>query len=119
MGAKNIPEDTDGRMINSATGQRNRGALTRMSIDTTTEEKREFLIEAVEHNMTLRGYFYHCWRNSQKYEGLQAKTLGEDGVDAASQTAAGFRGHKPGATSTETLAEVSLRAARERINGDK
>lgn len=96
MGAKNIPEDTDGRMLNSVTGQRNRGALTRMSIDTTTEEKREFLIEAVEHNMTLRGYFYHCWRNSQKYEKLH-----EDGADAGS------------------LADKAVRNARERLSADK
>jgi len=70
MGIKNLPEETDGRTINSATGQRNRGQTTRMSIDLTREEQKEFLMEAVDHNLTLRGYFYHCWRNSQQYEKL-------------------------------------------------
>lgn len=83
MGIKSIPEDTDGRMLNSLTGQRNRGATTRMSIDLTKEEQKEFLMEAVDHNMTLRGYFYHCWRNSQKAEGLHSNTLIADGGSLA------------------------------------
>lgn len=83
MGIKSIPEDTDGRMLNSLTGQRNRGATTRMSIDLTKEEQKEFLMEAVDHNMTLRGYFYHCWRNSQKAEGLHSNTLTADGGSLA------------------------------------
>jgi hypothetical protein len=70
MAIKDIPEDTDGRVLNSLSGQRNRGQTTRMSIDLTREEQKEFLMEAVDHNMTLRGYFYHCWRNSQKAEGI-------------------------------------------------
>ena len=80
---KYIPEDTDGRMLNSLTGQRNRGTTTRMSIDLTREEQKEFLMEAVDHNMTLRGYFYHCWRNSQKAEGLESRTLGGDADNLA------------------------------------
>lgn len=87
MAIKNIPQDDDGRMVNSATGQRNRGTMTRMSIDMTREQQKEFLIEAVEHNMTLRGYFYHCWRNSQKMEGLDSKTLGEDDGDSSASLA--------------------------------
>lgn len=67
---KNIPEDTDGRTVNSALGQRNRGQTTRMSIDLTRAEQKKFLMEAVDHNMTLRGYFYHCWRAYQKAQGL-------------------------------------------------
>jgi len=78
MSIREIPEDKDGRMINSALGQRNRGATTRMSIDLTADEQKEFLLEAVEHNMTLRGYFYHCWRNSQKAEGLFSRTLNQE-----------------------------------------
>lgn len=89
MGIKGIPEDTDGRMLNSMTGQRNRGATTRMSIDLTKEEQKEFLMEAVDHNMTLRGYFYHCWRNSQKAEGLHSNTLTHpDGTSLADATVA-------------------------------
>jgi hypothetical protein len=83
MAIKDIPEDTDGRMLNSMTGQRNRGTTTRMSIDLTREEQKEFLMEAVDHNMTLRGYFYHCWRNSQKAEGLESRTLGGDADNLA------------------------------------
>lgn len=87
MKTKHIPED-DARTLNSVTGQRNRGGTTRMSIDLTREEQKEFLIEAVEHNMTLRGYFYHCWRNSQKMEGLDSQTLHADGASLADASVA-------------------------------
>lgn len=72
---KDIPDDIeDGRTSNSALGQRNRGALTRMSIDLTREEQKEFLLESVDHNMTLRGYFYHVWRDYQRVKGLYSNT---------------------------------------------
>ena len=74
MAIRDIPEDDDGRTINSALGQRNRGTMTRMSIDMTKEQQKEFLIEAVEHNMTLRGYFYHVWRAYQKREQMESTT---------------------------------------------
>jgi hypothetical protein len=90
-----IPEDTDGRMLNSLTGQRNRGQTTRMSIDLTHEEQKEFLMEAVDHNMTLRGYFYHCWRNSQKAEGIDSRTLSvPNAADPASLADATVKKHR-------------------------
>jgi hypothetical protein len=55
-------EKKDGRTVNSKTGQRNRGQITRMSIDLTREEQKTFLMQAIDHNMTLRGFFYHIWK---------------------------------------------------------
>jgi hypothetical protein len=65
-----------------------------MSIDMTKEQQKEFLIEAVEHNMTLRGYFYHCWRNSQKYEELEPQTTDDESTPAALADAALARAKK-------------------------
>lgn len=56
------------RKNNSLTGQRNSGDMTRMSIDVTLDEKQEYQLEAIAHDLTLRGYFFHCWRTSQKLE---------------------------------------------------
>jgi len=94
MAIRDIPEDNDGRTTNSALGQRNRGAMTRMSIDMTKEQQKEFLIEAVEHNMTLRGYFYHCWRNSQRFEELESQTKDDEQTPATLADAALARAKK-------------------------
>jgi hypothetical protein len=97
MAIKSVPDEQDGRTLNSALGQRNRGQMTRMSIDLTKEEQKEFLMEAVEHNMTLRGYFYHCWRQSQHAEGIDSRTLNiqdTDGASLAEQTLAKVKGRQ-------------------------
>ena len=47
---------------------RAKGDATRLSLDVTLAEKKTYAAEAQGHGLSLRGYFFHCWRTSQKME---------------------------------------------------